>query len=289
MEKDYGQYDTLFGELFERLFPEMVYNGPMDEQKEFFCLLQEEGSKLVYDMYRVMCEDAKLPCLNKKEDFEVNIFERGGINLLQIAFSQYGVDDTILRAYLLFMEDYDGNIVKKCFVIKRFSDKRVFNTYITPNGELQIGNELTENLGNMENEFWNLVDDYVKLIILDKRTEEKGKKKREKENLNLEDDKKTDKEKWSRDWAHFDWENVNKKVAEMDEELEVHDKGQIDLGITVDEVREYSQWLKENSPLDYYRALMYVDLKRVGIPEYYIEFWQLYPDKLLQLLNISEK
>lgn len=166
MERKYNNYDCLRYELFEVLIPAMLYQGTEEENNEFFRLLMQEGKTLLYDMYNKLCEEDKLSFSFEKADFGVEVFERGGINILQIKLPPGNPDIAdILRAYVLFMKGKDGTYNKKYFVIKRFIDGEIFNLHITPGMEKLLGEELTGNAGDMEYEYWKLVRDYVRAIV----------------------------------------------------------------------------------------------------------------------------
>ena len=103
MEKDYDGYDGLRYELFETLIPAMLYKGTEKERDEFFGFLKQDGKTFIHDMYQTLCEDDGLPYPYENSDFEVRIFERGGVNILQILLPSYNPNiSDILRAYFIF-------------------------------------------------------------------------------------------------------------------------------------------------------------------------------------------
>lgn len=85
----YDRYDCLRYELFETLIPAMLYKGTEKERDEFFGFLKQDGKTFIHDMYQTLCEDNGLPYPYGKPDFEVRIFERGGVNILQILLPPY--------------------------------------------------------------------------------------------------------------------------------------------------------------------------------------------------------
>lgn len=182
MEKEYNYYDYLRYELFEILIPRMLYKGTRRENNKFFQLLLQEKKKLVHDMYQTLCEDDGLPYPYEQEDFEVEIFSRGNINVLQILLPPNNPDiSNILRVYLLFTKCTDKGLIKKYFVIKKFDNGRIFNLHITSDIEGVLGGELTAHIGDMQYEYWLLVRDYIRTIVQDMRTEKKGGKCRKKD------------------------------------------------------------------------------------------------------------
>lgn len=119
-----------------------------------------------------------MPYPYEKEDFEVNVFERGGINFLQILFPSYNPNiNDILRTYLLFSKLADGSYMIRYFVIKRFRSGNVFNIYVTPEEENLLGEELTDHVGDMEYEYWKLARDYSKIVLQDIMLDRKPEKK----------------------------------------------------------------------------------------------------------------
>ena len=174
MEMEYDRYDCLRYELFETLIPAMLYKGTEKERDEFFGFLKQDGKIFIHDMYQTLCEDDGLPYPYGKPDFEVEIFERGGVNILQILLPSYNPNiSDILRVYLLFTKSDDSRDTRRYFVIKRFKDGKIFILYANPECEKLLGEELTEHTGGMEYEYWRLVRSYAETILLDMR-ENKG-------------------------------------------------------------------------------------------------------------------
>ena len=174
MEKEYDRYDCLRYELFETLLPEMLYKGTEKEKDKFGELLKQNGKTFIHDVYQTLCEDDGLPYPYENSDFEVGIFERGGVNILQILLPPYNPNiNDILRAYLLFTKSDDSKDTRRYFVIKRFKDGKIFILYANPECEKLLGEELTEHIGDMEYEYWRLVRSFGETILLDMR-ENKG-------------------------------------------------------------------------------------------------------------------
>lgn len=100
MEMEYDRYDCLRYELFEMLIPAMLYKGTEKERDEFFGFLKQDGKIFIHDMYQTLCEDDGLPYPYGNPDFEVKLFERGGVNILQILLPPYNPNiNDILRVY----------------------------------------------------------------------------------------------------------------------------------------------------------------------------------------------
>lgn len=90
---------------------------------------------------------------------------------------------------------------------------------------------------------------------------------------------------WSRDWANFDWNDVcaefvkGKEVKEKTENFETkltetklsEKKGSAaeavrsGIGITEDEFIEYLEWLAENHPEQYRKAVLGIKLHELGV------------------------
>ena len=168
MDTGYCKYDCLRHELFETLIPEMLYRGTQKEKDEFFKFMKQDGKALLRDMYGIMCEDDGVPYPDGKIEFGVEVFNRGGVNILQILLSPYNPNiSDILRAYILYMKRGDGRGTKRYFVIKRFKDGTVFNLYVSAEMIVLRGEELTEHIGDMEYEYHKLVCDYAKILVLE--------------------------------------------------------------------------------------------------------------------------
>lgn len=170
MENEYDRYDCLRYELFEMLIPKMLYKGTEKEKDEFFGFFTQYGKTFVQDMYQTICEDDGLPYPYKNPDFEVETFERGGVNLMQIILPSYNPNiSDILRAYFLFAKSDDGRDLRRYFLIKRFKNGSIFILNVNPKFEKLLGEELTEHAGDMEYEYWRLVRNYAKIILRDMR------------------------------------------------------------------------------------------------------------------------
>lgn len=281
MEKQYNHYDYLRWELFEKLIPSMLYKGTEEQKEEFFQSLIHDGKNVIHSLYDIICEEDKLPYPYEKEDFEVNVFERGGINFLQILFPSYNPNiNDILRTYLLFSKLADGSYMIRYFVIKRFRSGNVFNIYVTPEEENLLGEELTDHVGDMEYEYWKLARDYSKIVLQDIMLDKKPEKK-ESDKSNKKDNK-SDTGKWSMDWKNFNWELVFEKIEIAENELKRRgeDKKLFDIGITEEQFEEYLQWLYENNPEEYRKLMLYKILKEEGVKKQDIEFCLARPEKL---------
>ena len=64
-----------------------------------------------------------------------------------------------------------------------------------------------------------------------------------------------DNSKWSRDWKNFDWDKVIKNLNDLDESMQNQKKGESNIGISIEEFKEYLDWLWENDP-DYFRLFL---------------------------------
>lgn len=118
--------------------------------------------------------------IESKPDFEVNYFERGGINYVQIILPEIipskGANN-ILRAYVLY-SGRDGKIdAYKYFLIKKFAENGQLSI-VNKDGPKDIGllgHELTKHVGDMEYEYWALANDYAMLMVREFREENKKK------------------------------------------------------------------------------------------------------------------
>ena len=172
MGKEYDGYDCLRFELFETLIPAMLYKGTEKDKNEFFGFLKQDGKAFIHDMYQTLCEEDGLPYPHEKAEFEAEVIERGGVNILQILLPPYNPNiSDILRAYLLFAKHGDSIDTRRYFVIKRFKNGKIFILYANPQCEQLLEEELTEHTGDMEYEYWKLVRTYAKVILLDMKNE----------------------------------------------------------------------------------------------------------------------
>lgn len=97
-----------------------------------------------------------------------------------------------------------------------------------------------------------------------------------------------DTKKWSRDWADFDWSQVKKRIAEM-QEKERDEKSGYDVGISRNEFLEYLDWLRQNDREGYYKAVLSIQLSEIGLDESQVETLVSHPDKLIKILKFIIK
>ncbi len=181
MEKKYNYYDYLRYELFEELIPRLLYKGTSEEQNDFFQSLLQGNKHMIHELFQTMCEDDGVPYPYNNVDFETEIFERGGVNILQILLPPCDPEiNAILRAYLLYIKWEDRGYIKKYFLIRRFDNGDVFNLYISPDIKGYLCEELTEHIDDMEYEYWRLVRDFTALMVQDMRSAKERKKSRQK-------------------------------------------------------------------------------------------------------------
>lgn len=96
--------------------------------------------------------------------------------------------------------------------------------------------------------------------------------------------------KWSRDWEQFDWEQVREKLCIAEKERK---EGKAidtpDIGISLDELKEYFEWLYDQQPELYFKVILYMMLVQAGIPYNEAEVLADHPDKLDDILeNFTE-
>lgn len=146
----------------------MLYKGTQKEKDEFFDFLKGNGKDIIYNMYQTLCEDDGLSCPYKNSDFNIEILQRGGVNILKISLPSYNPDiNDILRAYLLFAKRDNGFHMRRYFLIKRFKNGNTYILYVNPECKRLLGEELTEYIGDMEYEYWKLVYNYAKIVLFD--------------------------------------------------------------------------------------------------------------------------
>lgn len=93
---------------------------------------------------------------------------------------------------------------------------------------------------------------------------------------------------WSRDWEHFDWEQVRGKLCGSEtgsQEGKAADKP--DIGITLDELKEYFEWLYDTQPELYFKVILYMALAKAGVPHEEAQAWANHPKELEDVLKDS--
>lgn len=91
---------------------------------------------------------------------------------------------------------------------------------------------------------------------------------------------------WSRDWEHFDWEQVREKLYGSEtgsQEGKAADKP--DIGISLDELKEYFEWLYDTQPELYFKVILYMALAKAGVPHEEAQAWANHPKELEDILK----
>lgn len=168
MAKQFYPLGGLRYELFEALLPRMVYKEAGMELHGLLQILQKEKECLVFAMFKELCEESCVSCPYSKGDFQTELFERGGVGVIQMNLPPYNpaISD-IVRAYLLFSADVEGTLAARYFLIRRFRNGRFFILYVTPEGRALLGEELTGHELDLDYEHWRVVNVFAKVISKD--------------------------------------------------------------------------------------------------------------------------
>lgn len=98
-----------------------------------------------------------------------------------------------------------------------------------------------------------------------------------------------EKKEWSRDWSQFDWEDVRQKLAKIsipEEGKRKEHPGEIpDIGITLEELVEYLQWLNLEDPEEYWKKMMTLKLWESGMGLENAEYWAERPEEMKKILD----
>lgn len=92
--------------------------------------------------------------------------------------------------------------------------------------------------------------------------------------------------KWSRDWEHFDWEQVRTKICEAEKK---HREGKTadkpDIGISSDELIEYFDWLYDTQPELFFKTILSMMLVQAGMTAENAQICAEQPDKLEDVMK----
>lgn len=72
-------------------------------------------------------------------------------------------------------------------------------------------------------------------------------------------------ELWSRDWKNFKWDEVKKRLDNV--EKEEAGNGEYDVGRTKKELLEYLDWLCKNAPEEYFKVVFGLQMMEGGLSE----------------------
>ena len=92
--------------------------------------------------------------------------------------------------------------------------------------------------------------------------------------------------KWSRDWKNFDWNKVREKLCEIEEmNREGKPVDKFDIGISLDEIEEYFDWLYESDSDKYFETILLIQLVRAGIPQKEAQILVKHPEELKKAME----
>ena len=110
----------------------------------------------------------------------------------------------------------------------------------------------------------------------------------ERSDLRVQDDRLMEVKKYGgRDWKHFDWLQVRDKICNL-EEIQRHEEKAIkewDIGITLDGVKEYFQWLYDMRPERYLRVVFYMALIQAEVTREEVRMWEKCSEELRKTIN----
>lgn len=261
MKKEFSHYDILRWEVFEKLFPQMLYDGGDEACTRFFNSVCEDGQELAYFIYKSLCSNDKVECPYKSEDFKTECLSRGNINMVKIQLPEHNPDiSDILRVYVVYSGKTDDPSARLYFIVRRFVEGQVVVMYVSRQLETLRIEEITDHAGDMEYEYWRIAVSYTK-IVCDMMAERELKERN-----------------WSRDWSTFDWEPVREKLR----------SGKQDIGITRDEFIEFMDWYALSSPKDYDRSAMFILLSELGVPDEKAQYLSEHLEEFQALLTKFE-
>lgn len=165
---EFDKYDMLQYELFEQLIPELLYHAEKEIRKLLLENLQSEYPGSVYDLFEKLCEDDQINCPYSESDFAVKYFEVGGIEFVEIAVP--GTTNQInhcIRAYVLSAHERENPDEKhvRYFIIKKFrGNEGIYAMYVSPDGELQLGSDLTGRLEDRDYEYRAVGRDFIMVL-----------------------------------------------------------------------------------------------------------------------------
>lgn len=165
---EFDKYDMLQYELFEQLIPELLYHAEKEIRKLLLENLQSEYSGSIYDLFEKLCEEDKVSCPYSESNFAIKYFEVSGIEFVEIAVP--GTTNQInhcIRAYILSAHERENPDKKhvRYFIIKKFrGNEGIYVMYVSPDGELQLGSDLTDHLEDRDYEYRAVGRDFIMVL-----------------------------------------------------------------------------------------------------------------------------
>lgn len=166
---EFDKYDLIKYEIFEELFPELLYKINQEEREKIIEELEISSENKIYELFNRLCEEEKIDCPYDKNDFTIHRFEEGGIQFIEISVPEPSHQiNHILRAYIMVVRER-GNEEKKhmrYFVIKRFfKDESVHVMYVTPDKEVMLGDELTDHMDDKAYEHRAVARNFIVVLL----------------------------------------------------------------------------------------------------------------------------
>ena len=165
----FDKLDMLKCELFEQLMADMLYKGPEDARLMFLDELENEADNIVYKMFHKLCVDDGVECPYDEDAFTISRFEDGGIRFIEISVPESSrQSDYVLRAYVLTAHEQE-NSQRKCwryFFVKKFREEETMHViYVSPEGEVMLGSDLTDRINDKDYEHCAVAQDFVMVLL----------------------------------------------------------------------------------------------------------------------------
>lgn len=257
MEMDCNYEDLIRWELFEKLLPQMLYTGQEDKRDAVFRYLKNEGQSFVFSMFLDLCREDMRPCPYSEKEFKSKNISRGTVEMIQVELPPYnsGISD-ILRVYVLYPKTSSHISDKLYFIIKRFMTGEAIVLYAPAAGDPVEVADLSGHLDDMEFEYKALEASYAR----------------------IRKDIEISKDKWSRNWGSFDWEDLRRRI----------DEGQ-DLGLSQEECLELFSWISKEDKKLYSDIVCSLLLQKRGIPKDIANFCAEHPEMLAEAMRRHKK
>ena len=155
-------------EFFQALLPMLIYNSDVEEQKEFFETLCNDGNGLLHELMSEMCNDDGVEYQYSNHNYAVECLEVGGFHVIKIDLPviNQNIND-VKRAYLVSARVKEsGELAEhRYFSIKYDSETgKTYIQFTALNREIYLGDELTEKEDDIDYELWRLARNYVSVL-----------------------------------------------------------------------------------------------------------------------------
>ena len=150
------------------LLPKLIYKGSEEEKNKFLDTLCNDGNDLLHELLREISSDDGVEYEYAAHNYNVECLIVGGLHVIKMDLPSINKNiNDVKRAYLVSAQIKETGILTEHRFFSVKYDSETGKSYIqfsAPNGEIYIGDELTDKEDDIGYELWRLARNYVAVL-----------------------------------------------------------------------------------------------------------------------------